>query len=188
ECREGDRHAPGPECERQHGYFGGDHQVVRMAEEPVGAPADEGGARQGDDPRGPIAAEAQEHPGAKTLQEPEENQERHGNGGPRRPGREDRDEPRRVQRDDQGIVATADLDAAGIEKRAGVAPSVPELDEPHERHQRHHAGGDRVHAASMIWKAAVKPGPIALISMRPEAPPFSMRSSMNSTVAADMLP
>jgi len=92
-----------------------------------------------------------------------------------------------VQGDQQGIVAGADLLSAPFEQAACVARGVGQLGKPQERH-----GEDqplrRAHYASRSRNPAVKPGPRADASRRPDTPRASIRSSTNSTVTADMLP
>src|SRR6185437_15160566 len=99
-----------------------------------------------------------------------------------------RDQPERMNRDDQGIVRGADLDRAARHELPRIASGENELAKPLQRHQREDDGGKTHAACRRATQLAVKPGPSAVRSDRGGRPCASARSSTNSTVGADMLP
>src|SRR5690348_12759555 len=155
------------------------HEAVRPAR-------DERRVGQGDDARRPVAAEARDRPIAQPLERCIESDPA--------PDRRhvfvgeiiDREQPGEMQEHDQRIMTAADLLCAGAEQAAGIAMGVDQLGNPLERDETD--DDERPIHASMSWNPAVKPGPSAVISMRPRAPDWSTRFSTKSTVAADMLP
>src|SRR5436305_298442 len=83
---------------------------------------------QRNDTRGPISAEARQNPYPQYLQCAEHCEPRPVEFGRTRQKYEEANEPRRVQKDDDGIMPAAELARAACQKRARVARRIGHFD------------------------------------------------------------
>src|SRR5580700_6672351 len=164
-----------------------DDEIVRVRHEPVGTGCHERHARQHDDTRGPTASERCQNPNPYTLQRQQDRQP-------------DKDElsrpaeqpqarkPKRMQQDDHLVMPGRDLMRTVCQQGRGVAAVEPEFAQSLRRDGSQQKNGRRHAAFCSETQLAVKPGPIAVNSVRDGSPPRMTRSRTNSAVGADMLP
>ena len=93
-----------------------------------------------------------------------------------------------MEQHDQRVVRRRYFDRALGQQGRGVAPGEPELGQPLDRDERQQDGRWRHAALLKDTQLAVKPGPIAVRSVRDGNPASIRRSSTKSAVGADMLP
>ena len=93
-----------------------------------------------------------------------------------------------MEQHDQGIVRRRHFNRALGQQGRRVAPSEPEFGQPLDGDQRQQDGRWRHAALLKDTQLAVKPGPIAVRSVRDGNPASISRSSTKSAVGADMLP
>src|ERR1700722_16322541 len=186
--RKKDRHRDFVEGQRQSQDLTRHHQVIGMADETIGPALDQSRARHGNDPCVPIGTETCDHPDARGLQKHENREPGPGNLKWRRQKPNNRQQPGGMQQHNQGVMAGADFHCALRLQSLGIAVGEQQLSQPLQHHQEDDGVGDPGHRPSSIRKAAEKPGPRAVRSVRWDFFSNFMRSTTNSTVTADMLP